>query len=93
MTTEQFIEKAIEGGREVHPTLTSGWLLEGHQCPPGVAAIILLDAEAWKAVGKIEGWPANHLQDRNAVNWLDRMHGLIDHLAEGGTIESYLETL
>jgi len=51
---------------------------------------ILLDPEAWKAVGKVEGWP-EALERQEA--WKTYMHRMIDALAEGGTISSYLETL
>lgn len=72
---------------------------------------ILLDPEAWKAVGKVEGWhgycyacdeiwdDGEHYCGPDGVvgigmdGHIYRMHGLIDHLAEGGTIESYLAGL
>lgn len=66
MKIQQFIEKAIEGGygghtqyrdkmdKEAWPKqvkiIARGMLKELHK--------ILLDPEAWKAVGKVEGWEA-----------------------------------
>lgn len=69
--------------------------------------VTLLDPKAWKAVGKVEGWEdkfyaeakadnsgaytANSSQWKSEANW--HMHQMIDHIIEGGTVESYIETL
>lgn len=65
---------------------------------------ILLDPLAWQAVGKVEGWycePHNestndalmgHRRD-DCADWKRKMHSMIGALAEGKTIEQYLETL
>lgn len=47
---------------------------------------ILLDPEAWKAVGKVDVWFEQY-------DWSWHMHRMIDALAEGKTIEQYLLTL
>lgn len=59
-----------------------------------------LDPEAWKAVGKVEGWPGIDQPYQNGDGkwreipwWQFNMHRLIDALAEGKTIEQYIETL
>ena len=61
-----------------------------------------LDPEAWKAVGKVEGWPPDgwdFLEPKMTLgqwgeqNWRGRMRGMIEALIEGKTIEQYLETL
>lgn len=65
---------------------------------------ILLDPLAWKAVGKVEGWNNVHENGQECYHgdcschdsgctWRQWMHGMIDALAEGKTIEQYLETL
>ncbi len=96
MTIAEWKEKAFEGGYsqvgfpEVEPNLH----------------IMLLSAEAWKAVGKVEGWKDSvcfgcgdtsericDCEQRTGEEWLLNMHDMIDALAEGKTIEQYLETL
>lgn len=62
---------------------------------------VLLDPRAWEAVGKVEGWGGMHFCDDNDSCgnsgcypvYRDKIHQMIDHLIQGGTIESYLETL
>lgn len=88
MTTQQFIEKAIEGGWDADKWRGGhvGW------------AEVLLDPEAWKAVGKMEGWKNNMLGwcdscDAPLGGWREKMHGMIDALAEGISIEGCLKTL
>lgn len=93
MTIQKFIDKAIEGGwtdafMRANPHMEKEYLHENY-----VARLardierVLLDPEAWKAMGKVEGWgPPLKV-------WLMCMHGMIDALAEGKTIEQYLETL
>lgn len=104
MTSTEFIEKAIEGGW--NPTDEPHHFVEGdiaffydeEYTEEGSEAFdiryILLDLEAWKAVGKVEGWTVNDspVQDWDH-EWLQKMHGMVDALAEGKTIEQYLETL
>lgn len=53
---------------------------------------ILIDPEAWKAVGKVEGWKSPH-NIAIQTEWSKKMHGLVDALIFGKTIEQYLETL
>lgn len=116
MTTEQFIEKAIEGGwkesffpRFDNPITkaTPGVWLDPHL--PTIEwfplSAILLDPEAWKAVGKVERWrddehESNHsFRDRPGsltrllYGWEYRWHEMLHDLEEGKSIESYLETL
>lgn len=103
---QRFIEKAIEGG----------WKFDEHE---DTVAAMLLDPEAWKAVGKVAGWngkPCNcggkivdssglgkshfpyQCQDCSSYllamewegTWRYRMHGMIDALADGRSIEEYL---
>lgn len=57
---------------------------------------ILLDTKAWKAVGKVEGWYERRVYIGGSgpiPEWHYRMLKLVDALAEGKTIEQYLETL
>jgi len=83
MTVQTFIEKARSVGYGTY-----------YECDEAY----FLDPEAWKAVGKVEGWgPGTRVELGGGFwtedMWLKHMHRMIDHLAEGGTIESYLETL
>lgn len=98
MTIQQFIEKAIEGGWRPKPEHESNSMIFG----PQLTNALFLDPEAWKAVGKVEGWPklANQLEE-NEVEFQDGvmlastfyMHRMIDALAEGKSVEEYLATL
>ena len=103
MTVAKFIEKAIEGGwmelsiHDAYRVDASGIVYEigdaNHEI--GIAEI-LLDPAAWQAVGKVEGWSNAVPFDpdfNTREGWLENMHRIIDHLAEGGTIESYLAGL
>jgi len=99
MTIQQFIEKAIEGGwnpRRGEKQYTA-------PRPPHHICLFseyhpFLDAEAWKAVGKVEGWgPGTRVELGGGFwtedMWLKNMHRMIDALAEGKTIEEFLATL
>ena len=89
MTEKQFIEKAIEGG---YPT---GQVENAYSEIMGAGILIerlLLDPFFWKAVGKVEAWKSD-IDDRLFVEWHSKMHGMIDALIEGKTIEDYLKTL
>lgn len=93
MTIQDFIAKAIEGG------WISQWGTMTHINLEPIKHEILLDPEAWKAVGKVEGWPdtseiAQGLPvPMTTIGWLWNMHRMIDALAEGKSVEEYLETL
>lgn len=115
MTIQQFIEKAIEGGwypKERHwenISLRTGDTKPRSLTKTVTASItsyqILLDPEAWKAVGKVEGkkicicgtqGPLHTQQCPCAAikaHATYQMHRMIDALAEGKTIEQYLLTL
>jgi len=84
MTIQAFIENAVQGGIP-------------RDAVDGVNVYeLLLNPELWKAVGKVEGWNV-HDNSRNLYeakpHWLYLQHRMIDALAEGKTLEQYLETL
>ena len=60
---------------------------------------ILLDPLAWQAVGRVEGWRMRDEEDifnggyLEEDEWLTKMHRMIDALAQGRSLEQYLETL
>jgi hypothetical protein len=118
MTIQEFITKAIEGGWKLPNPFPTGELF--YETPPGSPFQIramphyseLLDPEAWKAVGKVEGWgrtlrlsyegycfdpEGNTHGEVDDAYEIDEatyhMHRLIDHLASGGSIESFFESL
>lgn len=105
MTSKQFIEKAIEGGwkpeleyrKKAHDYLISAKEYETTQklWNEMIEKVILLDPLAWQAMCKICGLGRNdnYFENRKYDYWQDLMHGMIDALCEGRTIESYLETL
>lgn len=92
MTIEDAIQKAIEGGYDV-PRLRANPEAEQE----GVVLLIqahvrehqpFLDAAFWQSLGKALGWDVRAQKD-----YLYEWHRLIDHLAEGGSAESFFETL
>jgi hypothetical protein len=110
MKIQQFIEKAIEGGYREGRTnwqyfdiTAEGAVHQEDERTVIPVEKILLDPEAWKAVGKVEGWCDSNVGVNGACvdcgfkthgcQWLENWHSMIDALAEGGSIESYLETL
>lgn len=99
MTIQQFIEKAVEGGwKPSNPHLAkvdAAWIAAHYSMGN---AEMFLDPEAWKAVGKVEGWETSGWK-RTAMAelfefaWLYNMHRMLDVLAEGRSVKQYLETL
>lgn len=90
MKFHEAIHKAIEGGYAKHTQPYKGDF--------NMQAIILLDPEFWKALGKSMGWDKKlhkdfRLYSEVLPNWQYYWLGLIIHLAEGNSIESYFETL
>jgi hypothetical protein len=51
--------------------------------------VVLLDPEAWQAVGKVERWYEGYY----GPEWLHHMHKMIDALAEGHTLEAYIQSV
>lgn len=99
MNQKTYIEKAIEGGwnygRTGHDRITIAngeayFGLHGTVFYLKNVSEILLDPRSWQAVGKVEGWERKH-----QGYWEPKieMHRMIDALAEGKTIEEFLETL
>jgi len=116
MTIKEFIEKAIEGGWKefldfsflynIGNTVT----LEYGKTKETVEKLlheILLDPNAWEAVGKSLGWgdfegkpdmqgePMTKKDTQYFIDsqWKERQKGLITHLQDDGTTESYIKTL
>ena len=85
--TQKFIEDAIEGGWFKHEDLPPVDVYAYRYFPSS----FLLDPAAWQAVGNVRGWgPPPSVY---AGRWVQNMHGLIDALAEGKSIEDYLSTI
>jgi len=53
---------------------------------------IFLDPLAWQAVSSVEKWGEKPDPGRIYYAWLHNMHRMIDTLAEGKSIEEFLET-
>lgn len=65
MKIKDFIEKAIEGGWDDDPYVWTGEGANFALCEIGewkYDYAILLDTEAWKAVGKVEGWVGDKIR-------------------------------
>ena len=98
MTIEQAIEKAIEGGWKSPFTWMENLIFVRHR---GMGLnterevfhrYILLDPLFWQSLGKAMGWKKrkSHISPEP---WLFYWHCFIDHLAKGGSIETYFEQL
>ena len=89
MTIEQILEKTIEGGYFHVKTMCINLVKESlnRQIRETGFLIecIISDLSFWQSLGKALGWG----KEQYLIYW----HDLIDHLAEGKTIESYFEKL
>ena len=91
METKDFIEKAREGGWHFRINFELQDLVKNYSHE------ILLDPLAWKACGKVAGWK-DYSNDSDRIplgtkRWKHNMHRMIDALAEGKSIESFIKTL
>jgi hypothetical protein len=50
---------------------------------------VVLDPKVWQAVGRVEHW----YEGRYGPEWLHHMRHMIDALAEGHTLEAYLQAV
>lgn len=96
----RFIRDAVKGGYEPKystPEHIDHWYgMEERKsvCIPQV----ILDAASWRAVAEARGWgddTAHYCEcwHGDKTKWELNMHGLIDALAEGKTIEAYLSSI
>jgi len=95
MTISDFIKKAIAGGYEGIENSDSS-----EATCPCCGGLWIIDPLAWQAVGKVEGWNEGVEGGRmdmhnhwNLPGWHEKMHRMIDALAEGKTIEEFLKIL
>jgi hypothetical protein len=84
------IECAIEGGYDEKKRLTAlGVLKSIHE--------MLLDPLFWRSLGKQQGWKSVTIggveQIKGSNNWWSKWHDLIDHIADGKSIDSFFEQL
>jgi hypothetical protein len=101
---QQFLEKAFVGGwqpadrdfriigfyeRYFEYELRS--IAPGQRSVPRMMAYeaVLLNPKVWQAVGKVEKWYEGHY----GPEWLHHMHTMIDALAEGKTLEAYIQSV
>jgi hypothetical protein len=105
---QQFIEKALVGGwqpadRDFSIIGFYEGFYERHfeyqlrSIVPGQRSVlrtmvyeaVLLNPKVWQAVGKVEQW----YEGRYGLEWLHHMRNMIDALAEGHTLEAYLQSI
>jgi hypothetical protein len=101
---QQFIEKALVGGwqpadrdfsiigfYERHFEYQLRSVLQGQRSAIRMMAYeaALLNPKVWQAVGKVEHWYEGHY----GPEWLHHMHKMIDALAEGHTLEAYIQSV
>lgn len=103
MTIQNFITKAIEGGWKP----SASWF--GDVPVDSEYHTVLLNPEAWQAVGKVEGWAEylcgvcrgpfedecvlNHGGMKSTPEWKYNFIDMACKLADGQTIEQFIETL
>lgn len=83
------IRRAIEGGYQIIMNTKYGRKVEyfpEYQEPEK----IVLNPLFWRAIGKAEGWPEKHTA---YLGWKNRWHDFIDHLADGGTPDTFFAAL
>lgn len=86
------ISRAIQGGWKSNLYDAEQWEHVKSLYPTSGIQDWTLDPAFWQALGKTEGWGTNVECNKcgTPINgWKAHMHRLIDHLAEGGTIESH----
>ena len=86
---ETAIKKAIEGGYDGHGlTLDSGAVIYDR---------FLLDPLFWQCLGKAEMWREKELEAKDGTKYKAEYiyvwHSFIDHIAEGGDIDSFFNQL
>ena len=83
------LKRAMSAGYT--PKHCSQWSMYGDPDESVCREYILLDKNFWIALGKAEGW------DKEQVSFLDDWYTkwaqLIDHLASGGSIDEYFNTI
>ena len=95
MEIKTFIEKAIEGGwRGVDFNGREDRKQNYIDGIEGRLELMVLDKSFWEAVGKVEGWFIEESEEFIPnIEWQQKMHQMIDHLIEGGTLEEYINSL
>lgn len=85
MTTQEFVQKAIEGGWK--------W---NHKCDNPNCDDIYLDPKAWQAVGRVDGWGGKDSYQYLGMRideYEFHMQRMIHWLCNGKSIDQFLETL
>ena len=88
MTIKQAIEKAIEGGWSPVDNFN-----EPKELGEMLYAEIFLDPLFWQSLGKAMGWRQDEDQWGDRAEWVSQWHRFIDHIADGGSAESFFENL
>jgi hypothetical protein len=101
---QQFIEKAFVGGWQPgdHDFHIIGFYEHSFEYQPlsthqgrssGIRRMVyeavLLNPKVWQAVGKVEHWYEGHY----GPEWLHHMRNMTDALAEGHTLEAYIQSV
>jgi hypothetical protein len=100
---QQFIEKAFVGGWQPsdRPFRIVGFFERHFEYEPQsiqgrpsvirmmVYEAVLLNPKVWQAVGKVEHW----YEGRYGPEWLHHMRTMIDALADGHTLEAYIQSV
>lgn len=97
MTIQETIEKAIEGG---YKTLYETNIVQINARRFGLKTAHdmrmfyhLSQPLFWQSLGKAMGWHKGISPENEHLYWRAHWHSFIDHLADGGTPESFFESL
>lgn len=101
--TKTFVEDALKGGwcegyhLQNYGEFGDVLFVSGIRSKALVKSEILLSPVAWQAVGKARGWSTHNTACNKCGvpfnGWKGKMHGLIDALSEGKSIEDYLTSI
>lgn len=104
MTIKEFISAAIEGGWD-NTRVSSIWFRQDtgemilNLFTRADLSQLLLDPEAWKAVGRSKGWKQGYAPDLEckeyemAEEWQFKMYMMLSELIKGKNLEEYIATL
>lgn len=89
MSPKDFCEKAVAGGWSWDTPRVRLYVEKTRTWPDVPAEIVMLDPLAWKSV-----FPGKDCDEGCSTHgWRAKMHHMIDAIADGKTIEQFLETL
>ena len=87
---QQFIEDAIKGGYESTYYYYGQTVEDVVKEPSMYVHYILLQPQAWQAVGKTRGWKSSHSREDIREIWQFKMMWFVGYLSDGLSIDEAL---